>query len=110
MDTSPGFTDMLANIDPEQLATELYDCPEYNSQIVADTEILAEHEIGSAVWKKIRQILIKRLHNYRILNDGALNEVETAKIRGKIEAVLEIMALGEIPRFEEDLEAPDPGY
>ena len=102
--------DMLAAVDPDQLASELYDAPEAQQFVEDMTPFLTDMERESALWKKIGKHIADTVHNLRILNDEHRSEVETAAIRGKIAVSLEFLALGEIPAPDFDSDTPDLGY
>lgn len=52
-------------------------------------------EIQSPLWLKLRAYLEDRRDDHRMRNDAALGEVETAKIRGRIAEIKEILARAE---------------
>jgi hypothetical protein len=106
----PGIEAVLSNADPEQLATELYDNPQHQQFPMEGDVALSEGDRGSAVWLRIKAILITRLEECRIENDKPLNEVETARLRGKIEAVQEFLWIGEDQSAEQDPDGPDLDY
>lgn len=56
---------------------------------------LTEHEQHSAVWIKIRDHLTERLDALRSQNDGDLDPLATARLRGRIAAIKELLALGQ---------------
>lgn len=56
---------------------------------------LDPHELHSPLWMKIEAKLKERLSILRARNDGDLNEIETARLRGRIDAVKELLALSE---------------
>lgn len=55
---------------------------------------LTNHERASAVWMKLEAHLAERIAACRSRNDGDLSEMDTAKLRGRIAALKEILALG----------------
>lgn len=59
--------------------------------------LLSKNERHSAVWVKIAEHFQKRLSESRQENDGRLDEIETARLRGRIAAFKEILALGNPP-------------
>ena len=50
-------------------------------------------EKDSAVWKKLRTYMEKRLEVNRKQNDAALSVEETARLRGKIAAYKELLGI-----------------
>lgn len=56
---------------------------------------LDQHEVMSAVWLKLEAYLNERLSALRMNNDGDLTPEQTAKTRGKIASIREILALAE---------------
>lgn len=62
---------------------------------------LTEIEKRSALWLKMSEHYTSRLAELRLLNDGEKNEAETAKLRGRIAEVKQLLALAEAdPGFE----------
>lgn len=55
---------------------------------------LTHMERESALWKKIEAHLNERIEVCRRKNDGDLNEIETAKLRGALSAFKQMLALG----------------
>lgn len=55
---------------------------------------LSDIERHSALWKKINEYLHERMDVARRKNDGDLTEAQTAKIRGQIQTLKELIALG----------------
>ena len=55
---------------------------------------LTNQEKDSALWKKLTAHFEGRLQVYRTNNDSNLNVEDTAKLRGKIAATKELLALG----------------
>lgn len=62
-------------------------------------------ELHSAVWIKLREHLQDRLTAMRCQNDGELDPIATARLRGRIAAIKEILALGQPTP---DAESQDP--
>lgn len=58
---------------------------------------LTEQEIHSAVWIKLRDHMADRLEALRCQNDGDLDPLATARLRGRIAAIKELLALGQPP-------------
>lgn len=66
---------------------------------------LEAHELASSTWVKIREHLEERLDVLRKKNDGQLDLVETADVRGQIKMVKFLLALdqpGPTPVTEDD--------
>ena len=59
---------------------------------------LAPHEIQGSTWLKIAENLTEQLEILRKKNDGDLNEIETARLRGEIRAIKNLLAAGTPPR------------
>lgn len=58
---------------------------------------LTELERQSAVWVKVSEELKSRLTSARLKNDGELNEIDTARLRGRIFELKSLLALGNPP-------------
>jgi len=56
---------------------------------------LTAGEIQSALWQKLGAYLEERLDRYRLKNDGNLDHDYTAKLRGRIAELKEMLALAE---------------
>lgn len=56
---------------------------------------LSELEKQSAVWKRLEAHLQETLISLRKQNDGDLDEMATARLRGRISAMKTILAFGE---------------
>lgn len=54
---------------------------------------LAPHEAQSALWLKIKEHMESRLAVHRRKNDGDLDATQTARIRGRIAELLNLMAM-----------------
>lgn len=52
---------------------------------------------ASACWARLKDELAKRLHNARCRNDGDLNEIQTANLRGRIKELESIIAFEKEP-------------
>lgn len=64
---------------------------------------LNDVERQSALWKKLEAYLQERLQTCRKKNDGDLGELETARLRGEIRAIKQLLAVGEsLPPMETD--------
>lgn len=74
--------------------------------------ILNAAEAQSPLWVKIKAHLEARLDSARLKNDGDLDEVETAKLRGRITELKSFLALDKPPPILTgfDAEAPNPEY
>jgi hypothetical protein len=59
------------------------------------TLLLSEQQ--SALWQKILRHLEGRLVYLRSLNDGELSQTDTARLRGQIRELKNLIALGEGP-------------
>lgn len=62
-----------------------------------DLFALDDNERASALWRKLRTELTKRLEAKRKENDGPLDAEATARARGYIEFAREVIALGDDP-------------
>lgn len=58
---------------------------------------LTEHERQTAVWLKIKSHLDARLIELRTANDRDTNEIDTAKVRGRIAEVKALLELNVAP-------------
>lgn len=58
---------------------------------------LTEIEAASAVWARIKTHLEERLRILREKNDTPLNPIETARVRGEIKAVKQLLDVGQPP-------------
>ena len=58
---------------------------------------LSEFEASTAIWTKVSEKLTERLHVLRKRNDGDLDAIETARLRGSIATLKEILAYGDKP-------------
>lgn len=58
---------------------------------------LSPIEAHSPIWAKIKQHLQERLEVARARNDGDLDAIETARLRGRIQTLKELIALDESP-------------
>lgn len=59
---------------------------------------LSPIDLESAVWLKLKEYLVAELADRRAYNDGhSLNEKETARVRGDIERIKKLLALGDKP-------------
>ena len=56
---------------------------------------LTNQERDSALWKKITAHFEERLQVLRKKNDGALSEIETARLRGHIAATKELLGFND---------------
>jgi hypothetical protein len=56
---------------------------------------LEQHEIDSAIWKKIKADLEQRLALCRAQNDGDQDPIKTANLRGRIADIKATLSLGE---------------
>lgn len=59
-------------------------------------QLVAEDRV-SRTWSRIEQHLTDRMQQLRQDNDRALDETETAALRGKISEVKRLIALGDAP-------------
>ena len=106
-----GLTDILGGMDPDQLADQLYDNPDMAQEFVAEDGFrLSEIERDSKLWLKIDKYLQDMVNILRESNDEPHNELETAKIRGKIELAKEFRQIGLNPVGGQDPDSPDLGY
>lgn len=56
---------------------------------------LTNTERSSSSWLKIKDEINERIGLLRVKNDGDLSEVETARLRGRIAALKDLVAWGE---------------
>jgi len=58
---------------------------------------LSDYETQSALWTKLKAHMEDRLQVLREKNDGVLDADQTARVRGKIEQLKELLSAGEKP-------------
>lgn len=58
---------------------------------------LEPHEAQTALWKKLKSHYEEQLDLMRKQNDGALDDIQTAMIRGRIAEVKKFLALDKPP-------------
>lgn len=103
--------DQMAAMDPEELAAKLYGGTGVGQDFFPEIEFkLNQVERGSKVWLKVDKYLQDMVKILRESNDDPHSELETAKIRGKIELVKEIRQIGMDPVGEAPPDSPDLGY
>lgn len=56
---------------------------------------LSQLEIHSALWKKLTDHWAERLSMLRLKNDNELDTIETARLRGRIAAYKDFLAMGD---------------
>lgn len=56
---------------------------------------LSKDEVHSAIWAKIKAHLEQRLDEYRRKNDGNLPPDATAKLRGRIASLKDVLGIGD---------------
>lgn len=56
---------------------------------------LTEHESQTAVWLKLETYFKEQLESLRCQNDGDLNELDTAKLRGRVATLKAILSLAD---------------
>lgn len=56
---------------------------------------LTPNDRASALWLKLRAHMADRLETLRAMNDGELEPIATAKLRGRIAEVKNLLALDE---------------
>ena len=56
--------------------------------------ILTEGEKNSTLWQRIETHLKDKLEECRAKNDGDLDKIQTAKMRGRIQTYRDLLALG----------------
>lgn len=61
------------------------------------------HERQSALWKKLAGHVAERIETLRRKNDGDLNDTQTARLRGALAELKQLLELGEdLPPVEAD--------
>ena len=66
--------------------------------------MLTEHDLSSEVWLKIEKHLNTRLEQRRRDNDSdSLDEIKTARLRGRIAEIKDLLAFGK-PKPEQEEE------
>lgn len=72
-------------------------------------KVLNELDIESPTWKKIEKALRERLAGLREANDNTMHETDTAKLRGRISEVKNLLALAELgPAQQPDADQESP--
>ncbi len=67
------------------------------------SEILTPQELNDPVWQKLEARYTARLDTLRKQNDNSgLGEVETARLRGRIEEVKKLLSIGTPNPIQED--------
>lgn len=65
--------------------------------------LIAEHERGSPQWQKVRKYAEERLELLRRRNDSDMDERKTARLRGSIRELKNLLALDQpVPETEAD--------
>lgn len=62
-----------------------------------DPKVLNQHDLQSAAWAKLRKHMEARLQALRIKNDTDLDPVATARVRGEIKNLKNLLALENKP-------------
>lgn len=65
---------------------------------------LARHDIETALWRKLEEYIEQRMDVLRKTNDGDLEPMQTARLRGRIAELKSILALS---KDEPNQEAAD---
>jgi hypothetical protein len=55
---------------------------------------LVPHERQHPIWMKIEEELNRRIDVLRRMNDGAFDEIQTARLRGRIAELKDLLAMG----------------
>lgn len=63
---------------------------------------LEENELMSSTWIKLEEHMKNRLSVLRGQNDGDLNEMQTARLRGRIAELKSLLGLSEDPAIVQD--------
>lgn len=58
---------------------------------------ISDFERHGALWKKLTEYLDEQIKVLRAKNDGDLDPIETARLRGRIAAYKSLIALGDKP-------------
>lgn len=75
-------------------------------QNASPARVLDEADLRSATWQKIKAHYEGRLADLRARNDGPLDPIKTAKLRGRIEEAKQILSLASpVPLMK--VEEPD---
>jgi hypothetical protein len=59
---------------------------------------LAPHERTSPLWKSLERHMLQTLAELRLMNDTSLPPERTEKLRGRIEQLKALLALGDEPK------------
>jgi hypothetical protein len=63
---------------------------------------LLPHERTSPLWKSLERHMQERIAELRVCNDATLSPERTEKLRGRIEQLKELLALGNEPKPPQD--------
>lgn len=63
---------------------------------------LEEHEINSPLWQKLKKHYETKLDSLRAANDGDSTEIQTARRRGRIQEIKNILSAGIAEQAEEE--------
>ena len=63
---------------------------------------LEEHEINSPLWQKLKKHYESKLDSLRISNDSDSTELQTARRRGRIQEIKNILSAGIPEQAEEE--------
>lgn len=66
-------------------------------RVLEEGFVLTPQERSSALWRRLEEQLQKRLTQLRARNDGPHDPAETARLRGHIAALKQMIALGKEP-------------
>ena len=59
--------------------------------------VLNQSEAQTALWRKIKEHYEAQLELLRTINDGNLDQVQTALLRGRIQEIKTLLALDKLP-------------
>ena len=62
---------------------------------IIQPHLLDSNDRQSPTWRKLRTHMETRLHELRLLNDNDSDPISTAKLRGRVASLKELLALGD---------------
>lgn len=65
--------------------------------VIVEEKVLEHSDINSLTWLRLKKHFEARLAYLRMQNDGDLDPIATARVRGEIRAVKSSLALGNSP-------------
>lgn len=76
-----------------------------SDEYITEPKLLDQIDRSSVTWRKIKTHLEQRLHELRVKNDNDLDPISTARVRGAIKFVTDLLAQGETPAPAPEVDA-----